>query len=159
VSGGRIERRLAELGITLPPASRAFNSYLPWKRIGAIVHVSGQGPFVDGGIPDRYTGRVVADVPLAVAQEAARITALNLVAQVKAACDGDLDRVLNVVQMTGYVNCVAGYTQTPLVVNGGSDVLLEIFGEAGRHARVAIGSQALPENIVVELAASFEIAG
>jgi len=155
---GKIEARLAELGIVLPPATPAFASYLPWKRVGGIVHVSGQGPFVDGGIPEKYKGRVEVDMPLEQAQEAARITALSLVAQLRAACDGDLDRVLGCVQMTGYVNCEPGYTQTPLVVNGGSDLLVEIFGEAGRHARVAIGSHALPENIVVELAASFEIA-
>ena len=155
---GRIDKRLAELGIVVPPAVPAFNSYLPWKKVGAVVHISGQGPFVDGKIPERYKGRAVADMPLARAQEAARVTALSLVAQLRAACAGDLDRVVGCIQMTGYVNCEPGFTQTPLVVNGGSDLLVEVFGEAGRHARVAIGAHALPENIVVELAASFEVA-
>ena len=154
---GRIDRRLAELGIELPAPAAPLASYVPWKRSGNTVHISGQGPFRDGRIDDKHCGRVGADLTIEQGQEAARLTALNVLAQLKEACGGDLDRVRQCVQVSGFVNCVEGFTDTPSVVNGGSDVIVEIFGEAGRHARFAVGSHALPVNIAVELAAVFEI--
>ncbi len=156
--GGTIDARLRELGILLPPPAPAFNSYVPWVITGSLAYISGQGPFVDGKIPPQFCGRVIADMPLERAQEAARITALSVVAQLRHACAGDLDRVRRCVQLLGYVNCLPGYTETPRVINGGSDLIVAVFGEAGKHSRVAVGSQALPENIVVEIAAVFEIA-
>lgn len=154
---GRIDRRLRELGISLPEAAPAFASYLPWKISRGQVYISGQGPLTDAKIVPRYCGVVGADIDLETAREAARLTALNVIAQLRLACDGDLDRVRACVQLMGYVNCVPGFDKTPKVVDGGSDVIVEIFGDAGRHARYAVGLQALPENIGVELAAIFEI--
>jgi len=154
---GRIERRLAELGIALPPPTPAFNSYVPWVKTGNLVFISGQGPFVGGKIPPQYRGRVPDEIPLERAQEAARVTALSVLAQLNDACAGDLDRVVRCVQLQGFVNCPPGYTETPRVVNGGSDLVVAVFGDAGKHSRFAVGSQALPENIVVEIAAIFEI--
>ena len=153
----RIEKRLAELGVALPPPTPPFNSYVPWVKTGNLVFISGQGPFVGGKIPPQYKGRVGPDLPLERAQEAARVTALSVLAQLKDACGGDLDRVLRCVQLQGFVNCEPGYTETPRVVNGGSDLIVSVFGEAGRHSRFAVGSHALPENIAVEIAAIFEI--
>ncbi|MGH7003104.1 MAG: RidA family protein [Alphaproteobacteria bacterium] len=154
---GRIERRLAELTIQLPPPTPAFNSYVPWVRTGNLVFISGQGPFVDGKIPARYRGRVGSDMPIERAQEAARVTALSVLAQLKHACAGDLDRVVRCVQLQGFVNCEPGYTETPRVVNGGSDLIVAVFGDSGKHSRFAVGSHALPENIVVEIAGIFEV--
>jgi enamine deaminase RidA (YjgF/YER057c/UK114 family) len=154
---GRIEKRLEELGIALPAPVPPFNSYVPWVQTGNLVFISGQGPFVDGVVPARFKGRVPDEISMALAQEAARVTALSVLAQLKAACGGDLDRVVRCVQLLGYVNAVPGFTETPRAVNGGSDLVVAVFGEAGRHSRVAVGSQALPENIAVEIAAIFEI--
>jgi enamine deaminase RidA (YjgF/YER057c/UK114 family) len=154
---GNIDRRIAELGLKLPSASPAFATYLPWKVSRGMAYISGQGPLNDGKIVPEYCGVVGADMSVATAQEAARLTALNVVAQLEAACGGDLDRVTGCVQIMGFVNCVPGYTETPTIVNGGSDVIVEIFGDIGRHARFAVGSHALPVNIAVELAAIFEI--
>ena len=154
---GRIARRLDELGIELPPPTPAFNSYVPWVRTGNLVYISGQGPFVGGKIPPQYRGLVVVDMPIERAQEAARVTAMSVLAQLKDACAGDLDRVVRCVQLQGFVNCEPGYTETPRVINGGSDLIVSVFGDAGKHSRVAIGSHALPENIVVEIAAIFEM--
>lgn len=154
---GRIEQRLADLGITLPEAAPAFATYLPWKVSRGMAYISGQGPLADGKVESRFCGVVGADMDIETAQQAARLTALNVIAQLKAACDGDLDRVTGCVQLMGFVNCVRGFEKTPLVVNGGSDVIVEIFGDSGRHSRYAVGSPALPENIAVELAAIFEI--
>lgn len=154
---GRIEKRLAELGIVLPPPTPAFNSYVPWVRTGNLVFISGQGPFVDGKIPPRYCGRVPTERTIEEAQEAARVTALSVLAQLKHACAGDLDRVVRCVQLQGFVNCKPGYTETPRVVNGGSDLIVAVFGDAGKHSRFAVGSHALPENIAVEIAAIFEV--
>ena len=154
---GRIDKRIAELGLTLPAAAPAFATYLPWKVSRGMAYISGQGPLRDGKVVPEYCGTVGADMSVEKAQEAARLTALNVVAQLKAACGGDLDRVTGCVQVMGFVNCVPGYAETPTIVNGGSDVIVEIFGDIGRHARFAVGSHALPVNIAVELAAIFEI--
>ncbi|MCY3830479.1 MAG: RidA family protein [Rhodospirillaceae bacterium] len=153
----RIDRRLRELGIVLPAPAPAFASYLPWKISGKAVYISGQGPLVDGRIEEKFCGRVGSDLTVEEGQAAARLTALNVLAQLKDACGGDLDRVAGCIQLMGFVNCDPGFTQTPTVINGGSDVIVAVFGENGRHARYAIGSHALPANISVEIAAIFEI--
>ena len=154
---GRIDKRLEELGITLPEPSPPQAMYVSWRVSGNTVYISGQGPLWDGKIADAHCGVVGRDLTLEQGQEAARITALNVLAQLKDACGGDLDRVRQCVQISGFVNCIDGFTQTPSVVNGGSEVLIQVFGDAGRHARFAVGSHALPVNIAVELAAVFEI--
>jgi enamine deaminase RidA (YjgF/YER057c/UK114 family) len=154
---GQIEKRLEELGIALPKASPAFATYLPWRIGGNTVYISGQGPLLDGKVLDEHCGRVGSELTIEQGQAAARLTALNVIAQLKDACGGDLDRVTSCLQISGFVNCEPGFTETPSVVNGGSNAIVEIFGNAGRHARFAVGSHALPENIAVELAAIFEI--
>ncbi len=154
---GRIDKRLKELGLDLPDPSPAFASYLPWKASGNTVYISGQGPLWNGEVLAKCCGKIGADFTIVQGREAARITALNVLAQLKQACGGDLDRVRQCVQVSGFVNCVDGFTETPSVVDGGSDLIVEVFGEAGRHARFAVGSHALPVNIAVELAAVFEI--
>lgn len=155
---GRIEARLDELGISLPKAAPAFATYLPWKKAGDTVYISGQGPLLDAKVVEEFCGQVGTDLTIGQAQDAARLTALNVLAQLKDACDGDLDRVASCSLLSGFVNCAPGFTQTPLVINGGSDVIVDIFGDAGRHARYAVGSPGLPENIAVEIAAIFEVA-
>ncbi len=152
---GKIEDRLAAWKIELPPAAAAMANYVPWVVTGNLAYIAGQGPVWSGEI--RFKGKVGRDLDIAKAQEAARLTALNLIAQVKAACGGDLDRVTRCVQLTGFVNCTDGFTDQPAVINGASDLIVEVFGDAGRHARYAVGTNALPMDISVEIAAVFEI--
>ncbi len=152
---GKIDARLKQLGLTLPVAPGAAGSYVPWVRTGNLVFIAGQGPVVDGQM--RHPGVVGRDLDVATGQAAARIVILNVIAQVRAALGGDLDRVRRCVRLGGYVACVAGFTQQPEVLNGASDLMMEIFGEAGKHARVAIGCNALPRNMSVEIEAVFEV--
>lgn len=151
---GRIDARLAELGITLsdPRAPRA--NYIPFVVTGNLVFVSGQVSMEDGGL---IAGKLGADVDLATGQRAARACALNLIAQLKVACDGDLDRVTRVVKLGGFVNATPDFTEPPQVMNGASDVIVEIFGEAGRHARFAVATASLPSGAAVEVDGVFEI--
>jgi len=153
---GKIDARLKEKGITLPVNSMPQANYVPWVVSGKLVFISGQVPWDNGRIA--FTGKVGADVDLPTAQTAARVCALNVVAQLRDACGGDLDRVVRCVKVGGFVNCVDGYGNQPEVVNGASDLLVEVFGDAGRHARFAVGANALPRNVPVEVEAVFEIA-
>ena len=153
---GKIDARLKEKGIALPVNSMPQANYVPWVVSGKLVFISGQVPWDNGKIA--FTGKVGADVDLPTAQNAARFCALNIVAQLRDACGGDLDRVVRCVKVGGFVNCVDGYGNQPEVVNGASDLLVEIFGDAGRHARFAVGANALPRNVPVEVEAVFEIA-
>ncbi|HUF86846.1 MAG TPA: RidA family protein [Thermohalobaculum sp.] len=162
--GGRIEARLEELGIALPAPVAPLADYVPWVQAGSMLYVSGQLPIggdrvVTGQLTaaDHVEGAPAPDTKLAEAVEAARICAVNLIAQVKAAT-GDLDRVVRVVKLTGFVNCDGGFEQQPQVVNGASSLLGLVFGEAGRHARSAVGCAALPRGAMVEVEAIFEIA-
>ncbi len=153
---GEIEARLNELGIELPEAPSAAANYVPYVVTGNLVFVAGQVPFVDGEL--KYVGQVGKDLELEEAQAAARVCGLNLIAQVKAACDGDLDRVVRCVKLGGFVNSADGFERQPWVINGASDLLAEVFGDKGRHARFAVGSNALPLGVSVEIDAVFEIA-
>ena len=152
---GKIDAHLKSLGISLPPAPAPVANYVPWVKTGSLVFVSGQLPVVDGKVT--CTGKAGAEVAAAAAAAAARICALNLIAQVRAACDGDLDRVKRVVKLTGFVAGDANFTEQPAVINGASDVMVEVFGDAGRHARAAVGAPALPRNATVEVEAVFEV--
>lgn len=152
---GRIEQRLAERGIVLPPAMRAMANYVPYTITGAHVWVAGQGPFLDGKL--HYIGRLGENLTVADGRACARIVGLNILAQVKAACGGDLDRVVRCVKLNGFVNSTPDFTQQPEVINGCSDLMIEVFGEAGRHARVAVGAPTLPMGTSVEIDAVFEI--
>lgn len=153
---GEVEARLKNAGIELPPAPAPAANYVPFVVTGNQVFVSGQVPFV--GSERHYIGKVGDVYDLEDAQKAARVVALNIVAQVKAACDGDLDRVVRCVKLGGFVNCTPDFLQHPQVINGASDLMVEVFGDKGRHARFAVGAPSLPFNVAVEIDAVFEIA-
>ena len=153
---GRIDARLAELGIELPEAAAPVANYVPYVISGNLVYVAGQITLL-GGKP-QHVGTVGTDIPMEEGQAAARLCALNLIAQVKAACGGDLDRVARVVKLTGFVASAPGFTQQPAVINGASDLMVEVFGDAGRHARAAVGVMGLPLGVSVEVDGVFEIA-
>ena len=152
---GTIDARLTELGLTLPEAPMPAANYVPFVRSGNLVFVSGQ---ISQG-PDGLTkGKLGAELDVAAGAAAARQCALSLVAQLRAACDGDLDRVVRVVKLTGFVNSTPDFTDQPKVVNGCSDLLVEIFGDAGKHARSAVSAGSLPLGVAVEIEGIFEVA-
>ena len=150
-----IEERLSELGIELPPAPAPVASYVPVRIVGALAFVAGQIPLEDGTVSP--AGAVEADVTVEQAREGARRCALQALAALREAL-GTLDRVLGIVQLTVYVASSPGFTQQPAVANGASDVLVEILGEAGRHARAAVGVAELPLAASVEVAVTAEVA-
>ena len=152
---GDIEARLAALDITLPDAPAPAANYVPYVRTGNQVFVSGQVPWVGG--ERKFVGKVGAEFSVEEGQVAARVCALNLIAQVKAACDGDLDRVVRCVKLGGFVNCPGDFHDHPKVINGASDLMVDVFGDGGRHARFAVGASALPFNVAVEIDAVFEV--
>ncbi len=153
---GRIESRLKELGIALPKPPAPVASYVPAATSGHLVFVSGQITSTAEGL--KYVGVVGRDLTVEDGKAAARLCAINLVAQVKAACGGDLDRVKRCVKLTVFVNAAPDFTQHPEVANGASDLLVEVFGEAGKHARAALGAGSLPRGVACEAGAIFEIA-
>jgi enamine deaminase RidA (YjgF/YER057c/UK114 family) len=153
---GKIDARLAQLGIVLPSSVPPAANYVPWVRTGSLVFVAGQIPVQDGR--DLHSGKLGAGVSVEQGQQAARLCAVNILAQVKTALDGDLDRVVRCVRLTGYVNSAPDFRDHPTVVNAASDLMVEVFGEAGRHARAAVGSASLPRNVCVEVDAIFEVA-
>jgi enamine deaminase RidA (YjgF/YER057c/UK114 family) len=150
----QIEDRLTQLGITLPKPNPPVANYVPFVRAGDLVHISGQVS-VDaaGGIK----GVVGEDVDAETAKAAARLCGINLIAQMKAACDGDLERVVRVVKLAGFVQAGPGFFDIPQVVNGCSDLMVEAFGDAGRHARSAVGVYRLPLNFAVEVDAVVQV--
>jgi enamine deaminase RidA (YjgF/YER057c/UK114 family) len=152
---GKIDARLAELGIELPKAAAPAANYIPYVRTGNLVFISGQGAFRDGAF--EYLGRVGENMSIEEAQQSARLVGLNLIAQMKEACGGDLDRVVRIVKLGGFVNSTPDFTDQPKVVNGASDLMVEVFGEAGRHARFAVGAPTLPLGFSVEIDAVVEI--
>lgn len=154
---GRIEARLAELGITLPAPAAPVANYIGFNTVGSLVVVSGQIPLVDGKVA--VTGKLGAGVSLEDGQRAARICFVNLLAQVKAAAGGDLDRVARVVRLGGFVACTPDFTGQPQVINGASDLAVAVFGERGKHARAAVGCPSLPADAAVEVEGMFELAG
>ena len=147
-----VDQRLAELGITLPEAAAPVASYMPVVVHGGFAHVSGQLPFVDGKL---VTGRLGEDVDLEGGMDAARACGLMILAQLKAA--GVLERVERVVKLGGFVNSTTEFTDQPKVINGASDLIVELLGEKGRHARSAVSAGALPFNVAVEIEGIFEI--
>lgn len=152
---GKIETRLKELGITLPKAASPVANYVPYVITGSLVFISGQGPMGPDGVA--YAGKLGRDFGVEEGEAAARLTALNVIAQLKNAVDGDLDRVTRVVKLLGFVNSTPDFNQQPFVINGASDLMVEIFGDAGRHARSAVSAPSLPVDIAVEVEAIFEI--
>ena len=149
-----IEDRLKSLGLTLPEAPAPAANYVPWVISGDLVFVSGQIPKDENGL---VTGKLGADMDVAGGQRAARLCALALLAQVRAACGGDLERLDRVVRLGGFVNCTPDFTEHPQVVNGASDLLGEVLAERGAHARAAVGAPSLPLGVAVEIEGVFRI--
>jgi len=147
-------RRLASLGITLPPPPKPLASYVPWVRTGSFLYLAGQLPFVDGKIV--HPGIVPDAVTVEQGAACARIATINALAIAQDAL-GTLDAVSRVVRVAGYVAANPAFTAHPQVVNGASDLLVEVFGERGRHARVALGAPSLPANACVELEILLEV--
>ena len=142
-----IDARLAELGIELPPASKPVANYLSCKRVGDLLYIGGHGPVTASGV---MRGKVGGALTLEEGRESARATALSILATVRAEL-GTLDRVRQIIKVFGMVNCAPGFNRTPEVIDGCSDVLVEIFGDAGRHTRSAVGMAELPFDIPVEI--------
>ena len=152
---GRIDARLKELKIELPNASTPAANYVPYVRTGALLVMAGQVCQWNG--ERRFIGKLGREVSVEQGQEAARLCALNLLAQAKAALGGDLDRIVRCVRLGGFVNSMADFVEQPRVVNGASDLMVDVLGDAGRHARTAIGTNVLPFNLAVEVDAIFEV--
>ena len=153
---GRIEARLQELGITLPTPMPPIANYVPYVITGDLVVVSGQVPAVDGKIA--ITGKVAAGLSIEQGQAAARQCFVNVLAHLKVACGGDLDRVRQVVRLGGFIAAPADFTHQAQVMNGASDLAVAVFGDAGRHARTTIGVPSLPADAAVEVEGMFRIA-
>lgn len=149
------ERRLKDLGITLPKPAKPVASYEGFVRSGNLVFVSGQVPFVDGKIA--VSGKLGDSVSLEDGQKAARICAINIIAQLNEATGHDLSKITRVVKLTGFINATADYSDVPKVMNGASDFFAEVFGERGKHARSTVGVAVLPLNCAVEVEAIVEI--
>ena len=153
---GRIDARLAELKLELPKAAAPVANYVPVVIVGNLAFLTGQVTAWNGEF--KFRGKLGRDFTIEQGQEAARICALNIIAQLKAALGGDLDRVKRCVRLGVFVNSMPDFTDQPKVGNGASDLLVQIFGDAGKHARTAIGTNALPVDVAVEIDAIFEIA-
>ncbi len=151
-----IASRLSNLGITLPEAAAPAANYVPYKISGGVLYISGQLPTENGALA--ATGLVGSDVDLDLAKRAAELCAINLLAQASAALDGDLSRIKQVIKINGFVASAPGFTNQHLVINGASDLFVGVLGEAGKHARAAVGMAALPMNAAVEIDAMMEIA-
>lgn len=150
----KFETRLAELGVTLPDAPAPAANYLPFVTVGDMVYVSGQiSQNADGFI----TGKLGGGVSVEEGAIAAKACAISLLAQVKAACNGDLDRLVRVVKLGGFVNSTPDFTDQPKVINGASDFMVEALGDTGKHARAAVSAAALPFNVAVEIEGIFQI--
>jgi enamine deaminase RidA (YjgF/YER057c/UK114 family) len=152
---GKIDDRLKALNIVLPTPAVPVANYVGFVRTGNLVFTAGQVPLADGKI--HYAGKVGGDISLEDANRAARICAINILSQLRVACGGDLDRVKRIVKLVGFVNAVPAFTDHPKVVNGASNLMVEVFGEAGKHARSAVGSGSLPLNVAVEVEAVAEV--
>ena len=152
---GKFETRLAELGIELPNPSTPAANYVPFVQVGDLVYISGQISMDANGL---VKGKLGDGFSLDDAYAAARLCGINLIAQVRAACDGDLDRLVRVIKLNGFVNATQDFTDHPKVVNGASDLMVEVFGDQGRHARAAVGSSSLPLGVAVEVEGIFQIA-
>jgi enamine deaminase RidA (YjgF/YER057c/UK114 family) len=156
---GRIEAKLRDLGIELPEPTAPLANYVPFTTVptggGSLVFIAGQICQWNG--ERRHVGKLGAGIAIADGREAAALCALNILAHLRVACGGDLDRVRRCVQLRGFVNCTPEFTDMPQIVNGASDLMVEIFGDAGRHARAAVGTNSLPGGVAVEIEATFEI--
>ena len=153
---GSIDERLRQLGIELPAAAAPAANYVPYVITGSLLSISGQLPMKDGTLG--WKGQVGGAVSVEDGQAAARQCAINIIAQARAALEGDLDRVARIVRLGGFVSCGADFGDQPKVINGASDLMVAVFGDKGRHSRAAVGVSALPFGASVEVDALIEIA-
>lgn len=149
-----ILERLSSLGVELPDAPAPAANYVPFVKVGSLVHVSGQIAMTADGM---IIGKLGDTMEAAAGAQAARACAISLLAQVRAACDGDIDRLQRVVKLVGFVNSTPDFTEQPKVINGASDFLVEALGDAGRHARSAVSAASLPFGVAVEIEGIFEV--
>ncbi|TNE63293.1 MAG: RidA family protein [Alphaproteobacteria bacterium] len=150
-----IDAKLKELGLELPTPVAPVANYVPFVQTGNLVSISGQVPIKDGKVA--FEGKVGDTVSIEDAQAAAKLCAINILAQLKAACGGDLDRVVRIVKLGAFINCIDGFGQQPGIANAASDLMVAVFGDKGRHSRSAVGVNALPLNVPVEIDALVEI--
>ncbi|MFM8800495.1 MAG: RidA family protein [Tagaea sp.] len=153
---GMIDARLKELGIELPAATTPAANYVPFAIAGKLVFVAGQVSNKDG--KPHYIGKLGREFGIEEGQAAARLCALNILAHLKNACGGDLDKIARCVRLGGFVNAVPEFGDQPKVINGASDLIVQVFGEKGKHARAAVGVGSLPFGVAVEVDAIFELA-
>ncbi|HKQ44124.1 MAG TPA: RidA family protein [Rhizomicrobium sp.] len=150
-----IDARLKTLGVTLPAPPKPVASYVPFTICGNQVFISGQVPLADGAL--KYVGKLGADFSIEMGQAAAQLCAINVLSVLKMACDGDLDKVVRCLKVTVFINATPDYDKHPEVANGASDLIAAAFGDAGKHARAAVGMGSLPRGVAVEVDAIFEI--
>ena len=143
------EENIKNLGLNIPELPKALANYVPYKIVGKTMYISGQAPVRNGELI--YKGKVGSDVTVEDGIKAARLCVTNIIAAVKTGLEGDWGKLDSFVKLTGFVNCQDDFTDQPKIINGASDMLVEIFGDQGRHARVAVGSNALPLGISVEI--------
>jgi enamine deaminase RidA (YjgF/YER057c/UK114 family) len=153
---GTITARLAELGIELPKLPAPAGAYVPYTISGKMLFISGQIPMRDGALS--HTGKVGSELSVEDGYACARVCALNILAQAAAACGGDLDKVARCLKLGGFVNCGPDFNDHPKVINGASELMLQVFGDNGKHARFAVGAPSLPLGSAVEVEAIFELA-
>ena len=149
------DENIKNLGLNIPDLPKALANYVPFKIIGKTIYISGQAPVHNGELI--YKGKVGSDISIEEGIEAAKLCVINIIAALKTGLEGDWDKLDNFVKLTGFVNCQENFTDQPKIINGASDMLVEIFGDQGRHARVAVGSNALPLGIAVEIDAIVQL--
>jgi len=154
---GQIDAKLKELNITLPTPAPPVANYVPFVRTGNLVFTAGQVTFDTAG-KAQFLGKLGREFGVAEGQQAARLCAINVIAQVRAACGGDLDRVVRCVKVVGFVNTTPDFADHAKVMNGASDLIVSVFGDKGRHARSAVGMGSLPLGVACEVEAVFEVA-
>ena len=149
------EENIKNLGLNIPELPKALANYVPYKIVGKTMYISGQAPVKNGELI--YKGKVGSDISVEDGIEAAKLCVINIIAAVKTGLEGDWSKLDSFVKLTGYVNCQDTFTDQPKIINGASDMLVEIFGDKGRHSRVAVGSNALPLGIAVEIDAIVQL--
>ena len=149
------EENIKNLGLNIPELPKALANYVPYKIVGKTMYISGQAPVQNGELI--YKGKVGSDITIEDGIEAARLCVTNIIAAVKIGLEGDWSQLDSFVKLTGFVNCQDDFTDQPKIINGASDLLVDIFGDQGRHARVAVGSNALPLGIAVEIDAIVQL--
>ena len=149
------DENIKNLGLNIPDLPKALANYVPYKIIGKTIYISGQAPVQNGELI--YKGKVGSDISIEEGVEAAKLCVINIIAALKTGLEGDWDKLDSFIKLTGFVNCQDNFTDQPKIINGASDMLVKIFGDQGRHARVAVGSNALPLGIAVEIDAIVQL--